>query len=310
VLDVFRSFDAVEALAGVSLAVRPGEVHALLGPNGAGKTTLLRLLTGLLTPTTGTVAVAGRDPARDARRARSIIGLVPAGERTLYLRLTGLQNLVFFGRMHGLGRREALARADEALAAVGLSDAARRMAGHYSHGMQKRLSFARALLTRPVLLLVDEATHDLDPEAAATARDLVTAAALGGAGVLWTTQRVEEVRGFADRVTVLARGRVAFAGGVPELLAHAAPRRYLVRLRRPDGGPPGGASVTGLGTLQPAPGGGPEDHLLILREETILGDALARLTVAGIQVLACREERPEVEDAFLTLTRDRAEAAA
>jgi ABC-type multidrug transport system ATPase subunit len=298
VLDACRTFGSVEALAGVSLSIRPGEVHALLGPNGAGKTTLLRLFTGLLTPSAGTVTVAGLDPGRDARRTRSLIGLVPAGERTLYLRLTGLQNLVFFGRMHGLRRREAIARAEEALAAVGLSDAAGRMAGLYSHGMQKRLSFARALITRP------------DPEASATARDLVTAAALGGAGVLWTTQRVEEVRGFADRVTVLARGRVAFAGGVPELLAHAAPRRYLVRLRRPGGAAIGAAPLTGLGALQPAPGGGPDDHLLLLHDDTILGDALARLTAAGIQVLTCREERPEVEDAFLTLTRDRPEEAA
>jgi ABC-type multidrug transport system ATPase subunit len=166
------------------------------------------------------------------------------------------------------------------------------------------------MLTRPMLLLVDEATHDLDPEAAATARDLVTAAALGGAGVLWTTQRVEEIRGFADRVTVLARGRVAFAGGVPQMLQHATPRRYLVRLRDRSGHTPQRVPLDDLGVLRPAAGGGPEDHVLVLLDDAILGDALARLTAAGIQVLTCREERLEIEDAFLTLTRDRTEAAA
>src|SRR5918994_3373951 len=175
--DVCCAFGDVLALDRVSLDVRGGEILALLGPNGAGKTTLLRIMTGLVTPTTGGVYVLDRNVARHADELRGRIGLVPSGDRTMYLRISGYENLLFFARMHGMRRREAAARARAVLEDVGLAEAGHRPVGHYSHGMQKRLSLARALLTDPALLLVDEATHDLDPEAATQARDLVSAAA-------------------------------------------------------------------------------------------------------------------------------------
>jgi ABC-type multidrug transport system ATPase subunit len=105
------------------------------------------------------------------------------------------------------------------LAAVGLTDAARRRVATYSHGMQKRLSIARALLTQPAVLLVDEATHDLDPEGAQRVRGLVAERAAAGAAVVWATQRVDEIGDFAHRVTLLSGGRVRFTGSVGELLA-------------------------------------------------------------------------------------------
>jgi ABC-2 type transport system ATP-binding protein len=303
-----RRYGDVVALDGVSLNVRAGEVHALLGPNGAGKTTLLRLLTGLVDPTEGRVRVLGEDVARHGRRMHGLIGLVPSGDRSFYLRLSGLENLVFFARLHGLRRRRAVVRAREVIADVELDAAADRPVGHYSHGMQKRLSLARALLTQPALLLVDEATHDLDPEAARQARMLVRAAAQRGAGVLYATQRVEEVRGFADRVTVLARGHVRFNGSVGDLLAHSTPHRYLVRLR-------GAAdealtseeiaAALGEGARVYTPDGeGAQYFTLVLEEHVVLGQALAALTAGGIDVLACREEQLEIEDAFLTLTEE------
>ena len=106
--------------------------------------------------------------------------------------------------------------------------------GSYSHGMQKRLAIARALMTAPPVLLVDEATHDLDPEGARTVRDLILGRMQEGSCVVWVTQRLDEIRGFADAVTLLGRGRVCFTGSVPELMAHAPPRRFLLHLgRRP-----------------------------------------------------------------------------
>jgi ABC-type multidrug transport system ATPase subunit len=305
--DARRVFADNLALAGVSLTVRAGEIHALLGPNGAGKTTLLRLLTGLLEPSSGRVSVLGHDAAGASRTLRGRIGLVPSGDRTFYLRLSGLENLAFFARLHGMRRRQAIARAREVLADVELLDAADRAVGVYSHGMQKRLSLARALLTEPALLLVDEATHDLDPEAARGARGLVEAIAGRGTAVLWTTQRVEEIRGFADRVTLLSQGRVRFAGSVPELMAHATPQRYLVRLR--NGGATGPAlareiagALGALGVVAHAAEAGDEHFMLSLSEDAVLGDALARLAAARVQVLSCSEEQPEIESAFLSLT--------
>jgi ABC-type multidrug transport system ATPase subunit len=166
--------------------------------------------------------------------------------------------------------------------------------------MQKRLSVARAVLTSPPVLLVDEATHDLDPGNAARVRELVTGLASAGAAVLWATQRIEEVRGFADRVTLLVEGRVRFAGPVAALLAQADGRRFVLRLggsRHPaelQAVVGAAARLTGL----PDPG-----HLLVeLRGDAVLGDVVSALAAAGARVHDCRRERSEAEDAFLALS--------
>ncbi len=291
-----RRFGCETALAGVDLAVRPGEVHALLGPNGAGKTTLTRILCGLVDPDGGTVQTAGP------------VGFVPSGDRTLYLRISGLENLVFFGRLHGMRLRAARARAREVLDDVGLAGVATVPAGRYSHGMQKRLSVARALLVDPPVLLVDEATHDLDPEGARRIRELVAGLAGRGAAVLWTTQRVEEIRDFADMVTFLHRGEVRFAGTVGELMACAPDQRYVVRVRNGNPARPPDARTLqlALGTVAriTAGPGGPDHFLLAPGERGALGSAIAGLAEAGFEVLACRQERAEIEEAFLALTAE------
>jgi ABC-2 type transport system ATP-binding protein len=303
---VSRRFGARVALDEVSLAVGAGRIEALLGPNGAGKTTLVRVLTGLVKPDTGTARVLGVDTWECPRELRARMGLVPSGDRSLYLRISGLENLAFFGRLHGMSKRQAFARAHELLDLVGLADAARLRSGFYSHGMQKRLSIARALLTEPSVLLIDEATHDLDPEAAARMRELVRRLADGGAAVVWATQRIEEIRGFADGVTLLRQGEAAFQGTVSQLIALATPRRYVLRLR--NGGGAGrdlepllrGAIGAG-GAIAAVDDGDPEDFLLHLNEEAVLGEVLAALTAGGVDVLGCREERSEIENAYLNL---------
>jgi ABC-type multidrug transport system ATPase subunit len=298
-----RSFGSVHALNGVDLDVALGEVHALLGPNGAGKTTLMRILSGLVDPSEGAAYVldcrAGRSPA-----LRALIGFVPSGDRTFYLRLSGLENLVFFGRLHGMRRRAAHARAAELLDAVGLGEAGTRAISTYSHGMQKRLSFARALLSDPQLLLVDEATHDLDPVAAQQVRDLTTERARNGTAVLWATQRIEELHGFAECVTVLDRGTVAFNGAVTALAAMGGGDRHILQLA--PGSAPSAAALAGLGTLHPAPGQDASHVLLALAPGASLGAAIAALTAAGAEIVGCRDERPPIEKAFLAVTTERA----
>jgi ABC-2 type transport system ATP-binding protein len=310
-VDVTREFRRALVLDGVSIDVAPGEMHALLGPNGAGKTTLLRILAGIAKPTSGSVRVAGLDAAANPYELRRLIGVVPSGDRSFYLRISGLENLVFFARLHGMRRKQAMARAREALAEVGLADAATKPVGIYSHGMQKRLSVARALLNDAAVLLVDEATQGLDPEGAGRVRDLVAQAARRGAAVIWTTQRLDEIRGFADRVTLLDRGRVRFVGTVPELMSYAAPRRHLLRLRNCQ--PPGTAleaaarhALNGRGKVTASGGQSSEHYVLTLSDGVTLGDALAALVGSGVEVLACRQERSEIEEAFLSLTRERA----
>ena len=300
-----RSFGAVEALRGVSLEVGSGDIHAVLGPNGAGKTTLMRILCGLVDPSAGSAYVMDRR-AGGPPSTRKSIGLVPSGDRSFYLRLSGFDNLVFFARINGLRRRAARERAAEVLEAVSLTDAAGRPVSTYSHGMQKRLSFARALLHDPAVLLVDEATHDLDPAAAAQVRALTTERARSGTAVLWATQRIEELAGFAERVTVLARGLVCFEGTVASLAAEGGGERHVVGLgpRTTADRAAMGAALSGLAHVQPASDAG---HVLItLAPGVSLGAALSALTAAGAEVTSCRDERPPIERAFLAVTEARA----
>ena len=305
-LGVSRAFGDKQALRDVSVAVMPGEIHALLGPNGAGKTTLVRILTGLTGPDAGQVRVLGSSAGElMSRSARSAIGLVPSGDRTFYMRLSGLENLRFFARMHGLTARAASDRAWQVLRDVDLEDAARRAIGTYSHGMQKRLSVARALLMEPPILFVDEATHDLDPEAARRVQELVSLARGRGTAVIWATQRIDEIRGFADRVSVLREGSVRFEGTVPELMAVTIARRYLVHLRG-DGDVASRArgALAGIGEVALSGDSDGQHFLVALGEDVLLGAAIAALDAAGLAVLTCREERSEIEAAFLFLTTE------
>ena len=308
--NVSRRFGDHVALRDVSISVPHGGIHALLGPNGAGKTTLMRTWTGLLDPSSGEVRIEGRPlPTLGYRRHRKLFGLVPSGDRSLYLRISGLENLVFFARLYGLARRQAVERAWECLDAVGLREAARKPVGLYSHGMQKRLSVARAMLTRPPVLLVDEATHDLDPEGARRVQDLVAESARNGAAVLWATQRLDEIRGFADRVTVLDRGEVRFSGSVAKLTAQASSCRYVLQLRfaaagRIDLHEAASRALTSLASVSPVDEGDETHCVVSLHETVVLSDAVGALSAAGIQVLDCREERSAIERAFLNVVGD------
>ncbi len=291
--EVFCRFGDKVALNGVDLAIAPGEVHALLGPNGAGKTTLIRVLSGLMNPEQGTVFTNGR------------VGLVPSGDRSFYLRISNLENLIFFARMHGLRLRQARARAREALDAVGLADVANRPVGRCSHGMQKRLSVARALLVNPDVLLVDEATHDLDPEGARTIRALVRRLADQGSAVLWTTQRVDEVPDFADSVTLLLHGGVVFTGSPAQLAARAPTDRYLIQARTRGTGTPPPLAALQLAAGPDATITSTNDlgyFLLAPRDPHGVGLAVARLVNGGFDVITCRQAQSEMEEAFLALT--------
>lgn len=260
----------------------------------------------MLAPSSGSVSIAGLDATSGSLELRRSIGLVPSGDRSFYLRISGLENLAFFARLFGMRRRQAVAAARVALDAVGLGDAAKLRVAAYSHGMQKRLSVARALLTQPRVLLVDEATHDLDPDGARVVRELVTGVAGRGAAVLWATQRLDEIRGFADRVTVLDEGTCRFTGTVPALMAQVTPSRYLLRLRNGSAEPAAlerivREALAAKASVAPA-GESMDEFLVALADGVVLGDALSSLIEARLLVVACREERSEIEEAFLRLT--------
>lgn len=208
--------EPVEALRDVSFEVRSGEVVGLVGPNGAGKSTLLRTCATLLTPSAGRVLVDGVDAHDDPVRARERMGLFLGDDRAVYWRLTGLENLRFFGVMAGMPTDAAIARAHQLLEEFDLARRDRRVFG-YSSGMLVRLGLARSLMTSPPLLILDEPSRSLDPVASAELVRRIRNLADDGTAVLLSNHRLDEIEDACDRVLVIDEGQQKLWASMDEL---------------------------------------------------------------------------------------------
>ncbi len=300
--DVSRSYGSTLAVDQVSLSIGSGTIHALLGPNGAGKTTLLRLMAGLVAPTSGRVAVMGGDPHSIA--IRQGIGWVPAVDRSFYMRISGFENLVFFARQYGLGRRPSVARAKELLELVGLQHSADTVVSGYSHGMTRRLAIARALIMPSHLLLVDEATHDLDIEGSKVVRQLFRDRADAGVTVVWSTHRLGELQGFVDSVTVLDQGCVRFDGPLDEMLGLSDRPIYRIRFADPVDFRVSGSVAAALGTAATLVDTNHHEASIRLAPGSDLGTALRGLLASGFEILDCRQDGEIVERALESRLRE------
>jgi ABC-2 type transport system ATP-binding protein len=210
-----KSFGELRVLAGVDLDVAPGEILALVGANGAGKTTLLRILATTVIADAGEAWVGGHDIRSDSRNARRSTGFMLTEERSWYWRLTGQANLEFFAALHGLRRQAATERALRLLDQVGLADVGKRSFGTYSSGMRLRLSLARALLSGPPVLLLDEPTRSIDAEGVAHFHELLRRlSSERGTSVLMATHDRNEISEVASRAVSLHDGRLT-PGGSP-----------------------------------------------------------------------------------------------
>lgn len=222
-----------EILRGVDVAIPRGGILAVLGANGAGKTTLVNVLATLLPASGGTAAVNGHDLATNPAGVRASISLT-GQYAAVDEELTGRENLVFFGRLAGLRSREAAARADELLARFDLVGASDRLVSAYSGGMRRRLDIAASLTVPPALLFLDEPTTGLDPAARSSVWDTVRGLAHGGTSILLTTQYLEEADQLADRVAVLAGGRVLDEGTPAELKDRYGTTVCLITMASPE----------------------------------------------------------------------------
>jgi ABC-2 type transport system ATP-binding protein len=202
--------EPVEALRDVSFDVREGEIFGLIGRNGAGKTTLTKIVATLVQPTTGSVSVRGSDSVLHDEQVRRQIGLATAEERSFYWRLTAEQNLTFFARLHGLSDRTSQQRIAELFAKLELEEVARRRFGEMSTGNKQRLAVARAMLSSPPVLLLDEPTRSLDPLAAARMRELIRSLAQQDPPVtiFLTSHNLAEVETLCERVAIISRGSI------------------------------------------------------------------------------------------------------
>jgi ABC-2 type transport system ATP-binding protein len=218
--DLRRTFKSrkstVEAVQGVDLTIAAGEIFGFLGPNGAGKTTTLRMLATLLPPTSGEATVAGVDLRRDPQEVRRRIGYVPQGGSTDPAE-TGRGELVIQGRLYGMSKTDAKARAAEILETLDLTASADRVTGTYSGGMKRRLDVGLGIVHRPQVLFLDEPTTGLDPQARARMWDEIRKLRAGGTTVFMTTHYLEEADALADRLAIIDQGKIVASGTADEL---------------------------------------------------------------------------------------------
>jgi ABC-2 type transport system ATP-binding protein len=218
-VDLSYQFATHLAVDHVNLSIAPGEMYGLLGPNGAGKTTTIRMITTLLTPGTGSVRVFGLDAAARPMLVRRVIGYVPQA-LSADANLTGVENVELFARLFDVPRRERKQRVSDALDAMGLTEAAGRLAGTYSGGMVRRLELAQSLISAPRLLVLDEPTVGLDPIARGVVWEYI--AKLRDEHqmtVLMTTHYMDEADAYCDRISLMHRGKIRVTGTPASLRA-------------------------------------------------------------------------------------------
>ena len=300
--------ETLVAIDGLNLDIREGEFFSLLGPNGAGKTSTVKILCTLLLPDGGTCRVAGLDVVKDAREVRRQIGVSVRGERSVYWRLTGRQNLEYFSSLYGLRGKTAQSRIEEIARVVGLEDRIDDYVERYSMGMKQRLAIGVSLVHRPRILLLDEPTIGLDPHGARALRTLVKEELCEGEGVtvLYTTHYMQEADDMSDRVAIIHLGDKV-AEGTPSEMKAAAGDNRVVEIQI------SGDSAPAVRALKEHPA---VDRILSTHEDAnssrirlrtkeplnSVGQLSLEDRLASVDIRAVNLVQPTLEDAFVALT--------
>ena len=298
--DLRKEFGELLAVDGVSFTVRGGEIFGLLGPNGAGKTTTISCISGLLTPTAGSVSVMGHDVVRDGTAARRSLGVVPQ-EIALYEDLNAAQNLEYWGGAQGLRGAALRTAIDRALELTGLTDRAKDAVKNFSGGMKRRLNFACGIVHEPKVLLLDEPTVGVDPQSRVRLLDLVREQARAGTCVLYTTHYMEEAEALCDRLAIVDHGKIIASGTLLELRAMMG-ERDLIRLSGAFEPEKVREAVRALGEVE-----------VVQAEETLVTLSLrgasqrlpalfAALGSAGSEIRDTTLSQPSLESLFIKLT--------
>jgi lipooligosaccharide transport system ATP-binding protein len=290
-----KRFGTFTAVDGVDFDVHAGEVFGFLGPNGAGKTSTMRMIAAVSPVTSGTLRVLDRDPSAEGPAIRARIGVVPQ-ENNLDEELSVVDNLFIYGRYFGLPRAQVRARIDELLDFAQLSERANDRVTVLSGGMKRRLVIARALINDPVLVLLDEPTTGLDPQARHLVWDRLRSLTQQGVTLLLTTHYMDEAEQLCDRLVVMSDARIVADGSPRDLIVEHAGREVL-ELRFAPGRLDGAiAGVRGVGVRQEA----------LADRVIIFGDDAEQLTAAvlerGVEAESMMVRRASLEDVFLRLT--------
>ncbi|WP_052465957.1 ABC transporter ATP-binding protein [Mobilicoccus massiliensis] len=293
--DLRKTYGDFEAVRGIDVEVREGEVFGFLGPNGAGKSTTMRMIATVSPPTGGTLRVLGLDPVTDGSRIRARLGVCPQ-EDTLDLELSVRENLTVYGRFFGMSRADVRARADELLEFVRLTDKAAAKVDDLSGGMKRRLTIARSLVNRPDLLILDEPTTGLDPQARHTLWDQLYRLKHAGVTQILTTHYMDEAEQLCDRLVVMHDGVISALGSPAELIARYSTRE-VAELR---------FGVVDHGEYEHQVAGCAErvevlpDRLLLYADSG--EDAVAAVHARGLAPGQVLVRRSTLEDVFLRLT--------
>ncbi|WP_232496867.1 ABC transporter ATP-binding protein [Agromyces humatus] len=293
--DLVKRYGDFAAVDGISFEVAPGESFGLLGPNGAGKSTTMRMVGAVSTRTAGDLAILGLDPDRFGPEIRSQLGVVPQADN-LDTELRVRENLLVYGRYFGLPRKLVAERADELLAFAQLEDKGKAKVDSLSGGMKRRLTIARALVNDPRVLLLDEPTTGLDPQARHILWDRLFRLKEQGTTLLLTTHYMDEAEQLCDRLVVVDKGKI-MAEGTPAALIRRYSSREVLEVRfGSDRNADVADQLAGIGDrLEVLP-----DRILVYSEN---GEAeLERITSAGLHPLTSLVRRSSLEDVFLRLT--------
>jgi ABC-2 type transport system ATP-binding protein len=300
VTDLSKHFGEIRAVDGVSFSVSAGSIFGLLGPNGAGKTTTISMIAGLLPPAKGRIEVDGLDLATRASQAKRRLGVVPQ-EIALYEDLTARENLDFWGGLYGMQGRELAERRDRMLALVGLADRAKEPVRRFSGGMKRRLNLAMGLIHAPKLILLDEPTVGIDPQARVNVLDVVREIVAAGTTILYTTHYLEEAESLCDELAIMDHGRIHAQGTIEQLKAELGDGSLITV----QGGFTGGELQTTteqLGDLRILELAEGRALLNLPRGRTSIGRVLEVLYNSGLQLSDVTVKEPNLEDLFLKLT--------
>ncbi len=290
-----KHFDDFVAVDGIDFEVREGEVFGFLGPNGAGKSSTMRMIGSVSPVTSGTLRVLGYDPNTEGRALRARLGVVPQ-EDSLDLELTVEENLTIYGRYFDISRRDLAPRIDELLEFAQLTDRRTDRTEPLSGGMKRRLTIARGLINRPDLLLLDEPTTGLDPQARHILWDRLYRLKQDGVTQIITTHYMDEAEQLCDRLVIMDRGKIVAEGSPRNLIAEHAPREVL-ELRFPVGVQDGIVDqLEGVASRQEALA----DRVLLYTEDA--DASMNAVTARGLVPEQTLVRRSTLEDVFLKLT--------
>ncbi|MHB0877044.1 MAG: ATP-binding cassette domain-containing protein [Anaerolineae bacterium] len=302
VSDLAKSYGNTHAVRGISFSIEEGEIFSLLGPNGAGKTTTISMLSCLIPPTAGDATIAGHSIAREPMAVKGLIGVVPQ-EIALYDPMSAYENLIFWGRMYGMGGAPLRRRVAEVLEQIGLSDRARERVATYSGGMKRRVNIGVGLLHRPRLLFLDEPTVGIDPQSRRAILDAVKELNRQGTTILYTTHYMEEAQELSHRVGIIDHGELIALGSQQEL-THLVGEHDTLRLHLQDGEQVADleAAMRQVAGVISASVAGDEVVLLVQEAEDSVAPAITRAGELGARVRSVDIEEPNLESVFLHLT--------